>query len=197
MQPTGELRDINSIIAGFVDRGLWYYWDTITESAGATLATTYNPFTVPIGQGSPVKTKFDTNMKTSAHFAPPRCLILDQIGFYFGSEVLKGDIDTFLNNYYFEFRIDDKIYFEGHLWYYGAGCGLTGVTTRTAESVWSISRPDVNAAIHFGDYAKYIAPLQQFSLTIIARGTAPSISSSGAGLRIVPFLAGLTDRSVQ
>lgn len=199
-----QQRDINSILAGFVDRGIWYYWDTITVAQNAAGSTSYSPFSVPIGQGttafgSGAKNKMDTNMVRGNQFPPPRCLILDHIGFFFGSEMLKADIDLFINNYYMELRIDEKIYFEGHLWYYAPGAGLYGNGTKTAEAAWGIGLPDFRAAIHFGDYAKYIAPLQQFSLSLIAPSapTFTSTANGGVGVRLIPMLCGLTDRAVQ
>lgn len=197
-------RDINSILAGFVDRGMWYFYDTIVVAVNTALQRSYDPFSVPIGQGTTAfgtgaKNKMDTNMRRGNQFAPPQCLILDHIGFYFGSEMLKADIDNFLNNFYFEFRIDDKIYFEGHLWYYAAGAGLAGASTKTNEGGWTNGAPEFGAAIHFGEYAKYIAPQQQFSLTLIAPNppTTTTTANGGQGLRLIPMLCGLTDRAVQ
>ena len=196
--------DINSIMAGWVDRGPWQYWDTLRAAQASTLASSYSVFSIPIGQTDPgtglVKTKLDTNMQRGNQFPPPRCLVLQQIGFYFASTVLKADIDLVLNACYVEFRIDEKIYFEGQLWQFPAGVGLTGVSTQTDESAWVNGVPMPQATRRYGDYSKYIAPLQQFSMTIIFPGTPPTLTTTangGKGLILVPFLDGLTDRAVQ
>ena len=193
-------RDINSIMAGWIDRGPWQYWDTLRVEPGV-LASSYSLFANPIGQTDPVtaavKTKLDTNMQRGNQFPPPRCLVLMQLGFYFGSEMLKGDIDNVINGTYFEFRIDEKIFFEGHLWQCPPGTGLTGVSTRTAESVWTLGVPAPGYSRRYGEFSKYIAPLQQFSMTLTLPGTPPTMDAAGPGLRLIPFLDGLTDRAVQ
>lgn len=197
-------KDINSIMAGWVDRGPWQYWDTVPGTQGAAMASSYSIFSVPIGQLDPVtstvKTKLQTNMQRGNQFPPPRCLVLMQIGFYFSSTMLKADIDLMLNNYYIEFRIDEKIYFEGQLWQFPAGVGLTGTSTTTSQQAWLNGLPAPQYTRRYGDYAKYIAPLQQFSLTMITPNTPPTLTSTndgGTGLSLIPFLDGLTDRAVQ
>ncbi len=89
-------KNTNSIMSGWVDRGPWQYWDTITGNAGAVLASTYSPFSVPIGQQNPLpgpatKTKLQTNMVRGNQFPPPRCLLLIQIGFYFSSTMIGSE----------------------------------------------------------------------------------------------------------
>jgi len=192
-------RNTNAIMAGWIDRGPWYYYDTVNVAAGA-LAAQYSPFSVPIGAQDPLtsttKTKLATNMLSGNSFPPPRCLLLMQLGFYFSSRMTKHDIDLVLDNCYFEFRIDDKIFHEGHMWEYGAGGGLTGVSTQNAESVYTNGMPSPFQVKRFDDFSKYIAPLQRFSMVINFPGTPPTLTGP-AGLYLVCILDGLTDRSVQ
>jgi hypothetical protein len=188
--------DINSIIRGFVDRGIWYYYDTATVAQGASTGTSIPFFASPI---SATKSKLLTNMTLGNQFPPPRCLVLDNIGFYFSTTMLKADIDLFLDNCFMEFRIDDKIFFEGHLWRYASGYGLVGTSTKTNEAAWNIGLPDVGSVLRFGNFAKYIAPQQLFSLnlTFPTAQTMTTTANGGVGARIVTVLQGLTDRSVQ
>ena len=204
-------RNTNSIMAGWVDRGPWQYWDTITFLASAAAAQTYSPFSVQVGQQDPLtnltKNKLQTNIQRGNQFPPPRCLLLIAIGFYFESDWLKADIDKFLENYYFEFKIDDKVFHEGYLWMHPAGGGLSGVTDVSGQSVYTLGIPAPGYMRRFGDWAKYIAPLQQFTMNLIwqpsqvitsAIGTAslsPPTLTNGGTLRV--YLDGLTDRSVQ
>lgn len=202
-------RDINSIMAGWVDRGPWQYWDTVRGAPSTALLASYSPFSIPIGQVDPfnnaAKTKLQTNMARGNQFPPPRCLVIMQVGFYFSSSMIKSDIDLVLDSCYVEVRIDDKIYFEGQLYQFPAGVGMAGVTTATAEQVFTNGLPTLEATRRYGEYSKYIAPLQQFTMTITFPGTPPSMSSnnigsggaSGAALYMVSFFDGLTDRSVQ
>jgi hypothetical protein len=195
-------RNTNSIMEGWIDRGPWQYWDTITADGGATLDASYSPFSVPIGAQNPLtattKTKLQTNMVRGNQFPPPRCLLLIQIGFYFSSRMLKDDIDAVLDACWMEFRIDDKIFHEGQLWQFPAGAGLAGVSTNGGESVYTNGMPAPCYTRRFDDWSKYIAPLQQFSMTITFP-TPPTMSGTetSPGLYMVTFLDGLTDRSVQ
>lgn len=197
-------RNTNSIMAGWVDRGPWQYWDTITAAGGGTLLSQYSPFSVPIGSQNPLppgptlKTKLQTNMVRGNQFPPPKCLLLIAIGFYISSRMLKVDIDAILDACWMEFRIDDKIFHEGQLWQFPPGAGLTGVTTQTGESVYAMGIPAPCYMRRYDSWSKYIAPLQQFSMTITFN-TPPTMSgdSTFPGMYIVPFLDGLTDRSVQ
>lgn len=196
-------KNTNSIMAGWVDRGPWQYWDTITGDAGSPVETSYSPFSVPIGAQNPLtgttKTKLQTNMVRGNQFPPPRCLLLIQIGFYFSSRMAKVDIDNFIDGCWMEFRIDDKIFHEGQPWQFPGGAGLAGVSTQTGESVYTLGLPAPVYTRRYDAWSKYIAPLQQFSMNITFP-TAFTISGTvdvDPGLYLVVFLDGLTDRSVQ
>jgi hypothetical protein len=194
-------RNTNSIMQGWIDRGPWQYWDTIVGVANVALASTYSPFSVPIGAQDPLtaltKTKLATNMVRGNQFPPPRCLLLMAIGFYFSSRMIKADIDAILDNCWMEFRIDDKIFHEGQIWQFPAGAGLTGVSTQNGESVYSLGIPAPAYQRRYADWSKYIAPIQQFSMAIIFPGTPPTMDSTGVGMYLPITLDGLTDRSVQ
>lgn len=204
MTPTTKGKDVNAVMAGWVDRGPWQYWDRVRGTQGAALQGNYSVFSVPIGQVDPIttlqKTKLDTNMQRGNQFPPPRCLVLMQLGFYFSSKTLKADIDNLMDAAYIEFRIDDKIFMEGPLYLFPAGCGLAGVSSQTSESVFTNGIPTPAATRRYGDYAKYIAPIQQFSLNILIPGTPPTLTATadgGVGLDLLCILDGLTDRAVQ
>ena len=214
-------RDINSIMAGWVDRGPWQYWDTVRSAPSTQLMQTYNVFATPIGQGDPyygnvAKTKLITNMQRGNQFPPPRCLVIMQVGFYFSSQMNKEDIDLIMDNAEIEVRIDDKVYMEGQIWQFPAGVGLTGVSTQTGQAVFTNGIPTLEATRRYGEYSKYIAPLQQFSMVINFFGTPPTLAATevvgggqggtwgqptvgtyNAAMYLVPFFDGLTDRSVQ
>ena len=205
-------RDINSIMAGWVDRGPWQYYDTLRSASSTQLAAQYSMFATPIGQGDPyygnvAKTKVITNMQRGNQFPPPRCLVIMQLGFYFSSQMVKPDIDLILDNAYIEMKIDDKIYFEGQIWQFPCGVGLAGVSTQSGTAVFTNGLPTLDATRRYGEYSKYIAPLQQFSLTVNFPGTPPTlglnvVNGGGSGgtngaLYMVAFFDGLTDRSVQ
>ena len=43
-------KNTNSIMAGWVDRGPYQYWDTMIGAANVALASSYSMFSIPIGQ---------------------------------------------------------------------------------------------------------------------------------------------------
>lgn len=211
-------RDINSIMAGWVDRGPWQYYDTVREKNSTQLGSSYTPFSIPIGTTDPItsiaKTKLITNMVRGNQFPPPRCLVIMQVGFYFSSQMAKSDIDIVLDNCFVEIRIDDKIYMEGQLWQFPAGVGLAGATDQTGQAAWTNGLPTLEATRRYGEYSKYIAPLQQFSMTLTFPGTPPTLGANivtGGGIGgtqgqsespnvawyMQAFFDGLTDRAVQ
>lgn len=224
--------DINSLMAGWVDRGAWTYYDRLIQPLSGTgstyggstgqLANTYTPFSVGINKPDAItninKTKLWTNLPNSGQFNPPRCLILQRLGVYFEPTMLLADIELFIMNAYFEFKIDDKIFFEGLLEFHPPGMGLYGFSDKQNEGVWTNGLPTPHATRSFGNYAKYIAPLQNFSWTITfptltpvtnaiggaTPGTNPgtnpiltTAANGGTGLNMVFIMDGLTDRSVQ
>lgn len=195
--------DINSLIAGMVDRGAYKYYDTLNTAAGATLNTSYQFFAVPAGAIDPVtttqKTLLQTNMQRGNNFPPPRCLVLMQLGILF-SNMLLADIQLFLQNYYMQFVIDSKLFFEGRMEFYPCGYGVFGSSQNSGESVWGLGFPAPQATVRYMQYAKYIAPLQQFSWTLQTFSAAPTLAVAGVGgkgANIVFFMDGVTDRAVQ
>lgn len=200
--PMGQQQDINSIMGGWIDRGPWKYWDTWTNPVASPLVavpSTVDFFTVPIGQLDVYtnlrKTKLQTNMTRSGQFAPPRCLVLMQIAMHIVSTDTLADINKVFNGCYLEFKIDDKIFYEGPPYFFPSGTGYTGNQNPTGtQEFWNNGFPAPQATWRSPDFAKYIAPIQQFSLQLIFPGTPPTLASS---FGIVAFLDGLTDRAVQ
>jgi hypothetical protein len=216
-QATQQLRannyDINSLMAGWVDRGKWVYYDTMTVAKGTAVPATYTFFQIGLGGIDAitglVKNKVQTNIPGSGgFFTPPRCLILDQIGFLFTgppstsaavfSQTQLVDIAMFINSCYFEMTIDSKIFFEGNLLFHPPGYGIYGSSTDNTESAWGAGFPSPSATYRFGNYGKYIAPLQAFAVKITFPGaTLPLTNANGVGVNLQCLLKGLTDRSVQ
>ena len=195
-------KDTNSIMQGWVDRGPWQYWDTITFAAATQVNAQYSPFSVPIGSLDPlsspnVKSKLQTNMQRGNQFPPPRCLLLIAIGFVFSPSFTKADINKITDGAYMEFRIDDKIFHEGPLELFPGGAGVFGVTENSGESSYYYGFPTPQTMRRYGDWAKYIAPLQQFSMTINFGGGGVAVPTLTTGGVLRVYLDGLTDRSVQ
>jgi hypothetical protein len=224
--PNGQV-DINSIMGGYVDRGVWQYYDTLKLGPGATVSNSYEFFAVAKGQPDPnngniVKTYVETNLLTANQFNPPRDMIMKALCFMVETDARLYDINQIFKHSYFEFKIDEKVFFQGDLKFQPSGVGITGMSTQTSESAWTNGISNVYATRRFGDYSKYIAPLQRFSLTLYfpetinqlynsvltasqtaagQSGTAlPTLltaNQGGNGLWLKPYIDGLTDRAVQ
>lgn len=201
--PAAGVYDINSLIGGMVDRGAWKYYDTINIAQNSVLPAEIDFFAVQQNAIDPYnntrKTKLQTNMKLAGQFPPPRCLVLMQLGILF-SNMLLSDIQLVLQNYYMEFKIDDKIFFEGRLEFYPCGYGPFGTSQNSGESVWGVGFPAPQATVRYLQYSKYIAPQQLFSWSLYTPNNPPQLAATAVGgknLSMVAFQDGVTDRSVQ
>lgn len=225
---TGQL-DINALIGMMVDRRKWYFYDTLKIAPGATVNNRYEFFATPMGQADPntggtvAKTELDTNMREAKKFAPPYDLILNNLGFYFLIGNRLFDVAQICNYSWFEFKILEKTFFMGHLWRHPPGAGIAGFSTRTGESSWTNGLPEPGAIYHFGQFAKYIPPLVNFSLTLNfpetftqflgsgnmgadltvsgqSAGALPTLlttGNGGNGIQLVALMNGLSDGPVQ
>lgn len=201
--PTARIPDVNSVVGGLVDRRPWQYWDTFRwplASPVVALPSEVALFTVPINQLDVYtglrKTKLDTNMKASGQFVAPECLLLQQIGIYPCEGNTKSAIDQLFENCYMEFKINEKIFWEGQPWQFPAGVGMMGgnALATSTDAFWTNGFPAPQATRRVGKFAKYIAPLQPFSLVFKFPGTPPTMATA---FKLVVFLDGLSDAAVQ
>ena len=190
----------NVYAEGSVDRGPWFLYDrAIIIAVNTALATSYSFFSVPIGQSS--KTKQDTNLEGRGNsLAPPNRLDVQSIGFAVRSNVLLSDLQTFLETYWFEFKIGNKVYAEGPLHAFPAGIGVNAGTTRTNEAAVNIGEPTLIATRRFPDFPRTIPPNVFFGVSVYTGGTGfttATTAAGGQGLQIMCILDGIMDRSVQ
>jgi hypothetical protein len=198
MQPM----NINSVVPNMVDRTPWRWWDVVNVPTGTTIPATINPFAVPIGATDPItstqKTKLQTNMVRGNQFPPPWCIIMRRLQFSFSPSMVLADILALYDAMYLEFKIDQKIFWEGYLQDFPGGSGLTGVATQSGVGLFQNGMPAPNFTMDYGQYAKYIAPTQQFSLQLIFPATPPTLSANGTvGWKMRCIIDGLVDRPVQ
>lgn len=195
--------DLNSVVLGLVDRRPWQYWDTFRwnlASPPEPLPSEVALFSVPINQLDIYtglrKSKLDTNMTKSGEFPSPECLILQQIGIYICEGNTKDAIDQFFENCYMEFKINQKIFWEGQPWQFPAGVGMMGNNSlnTSTDAVWTNGFPAPQATRRAGSFSKYIAPLQPFTLKFYFPGTPPTMETD---FKLVVFLDGLADTVVQ
>lgn len=122
----------NPIVANMADILQWTVYDEFSYAAGGTVPTQFEFFTSPIGQGG--KTKADTNMTLVSQFPSPTWMNVTHLGFYFNPTVLPIDLDAILDQSYFEFWVNNKVYAEGKIQQFPSGAGVNGFTTNTATS---------------------------------------------------------------
>lgn len=227
--------NLNALMNAMVSRDIWSYYDTLkiapanlALSGGGAYAPSYSLFNSISNQIDPyaitanqVKSHVETNMPSPASngFSSPRDLIMDQLGFYFlpggcgltnsgaGTYANVADMISFCQYSYFEFKIIDKVFIEGFLELNPPGVGFTGVSTAQSQSVFTLGIVNPHAVNQLGaNFAKYLAPQLQWSLTIFfpaSSGPAGAALSSltqtagGNGMWLKVFIKGLTDRAVQ
>ena len=132
--------DINSLIQGMVSRDVWTYYYTLNIPVSTQVNTQYALFNYTAGQTDPYNTtatlsKVQTNMPSSATqgFSAPRDLVLDSLGFTFNPATTLIDQTNFVDNSYFEFKILDKIFFEGPIMLFPGGTGIMGFSSKPAK----------------------------------------------------------------
>ena len=197
----------------------WILYDNNVTAAAANTAVLYTFFNVPIGTAG--KTKANTNLTQVSRLEDPQWFNCIGLGFYFASNMIKIDIDQFLNLYFQEFVIGQKIYSEGPLQCFPAGAGLSGMTTRNNEGGFSNGQPNLGniydlrlpAGLHLGkdrDSGMDIVAdglightiLQSQAFRVDIRGTAFALAAAaapgnGTGLSLSCYLYGILSRGVQ
>ena len=91
-------------------------------------------------------------------FNPPWDIVLDSIGIEFDPQMTPGDINLIMRYSYFQFKILQKMQWEGKLEAYPAGMGISGATSQNAQSQWNSGDPNPNARKRFGRFGKYLGP---------------------------------------
>lgn len=207
---------INPIMPNSADIVSWVLYDRFNFVAGATVPNQFNFFTAPIGAGG--KTKIDTNMELVQQLPAPLWMNVTGIGFWFGSDTIKLDIDLIVNSSYIEFWVGQKVYLEGPLQCFPGAAGLAGVSTQTNESVFTNGVPgpgnyfDVRLPaglglgggnVSDGLIGITILQNQQFSVRVLAPGggatltAAAAVPTPGNGARVMAYLYGILSRGVQ
>lgn len=214
-------RNANPIVQNMNDYVQWCFYDKATFAAGANVPVNFKLFTTPIGQGG--KTKVDTNLDQPQRINDPGWLNAIALGFYFSASTLLLDIQNFLEQAYMEFWVGNKTYLEGPYQCYPGGAGLMGVTTSTAQQVFTNGLPRVGnmfdlrlpSGMHLGndqqgnavvaDGLLGITILQTQLLKVennlpggvLALTAGGAVPNPGTGLRLSAYLIGTYSRGVQ
>lgn len=140
-------RRSNPIAANQADIVYWVIYDQYFLAPGQNMPSKFTFFQVPQGQTitsgvtTYTKAKQNTNMTQVSTLEAPQWMNTIGLGIYFGSNMVKPDIDNVLNTYYLEYWVTAKIYAEGPLQVFPAGAGLSGGTTVAEAQSWSNGWP--------------------------------------------------------
>jgi hypothetical protein len=192
----------NPIEEGRADIVPWYLYDRQFTAAAATTAVEYDYFTTPIG-GS--KTRQDTNMTQVQQLPNPQHFNCTSLQFYFSSRMNAVDTGTFLDTYYCEFWIGDKIYAQGPLSKFPAGAGLSGfaATTASTTTITAMSNgfPSPVAVVDFrmgnNPIGHHILQGQNFQVKVLTNAGFSLAAGPAIGLNLLVVLEGVLSRSVQ
>jgi|SRR6185312_3217999 len=212
-------RQVNPIAPNAADIVNWVLYDRYSVATTTSIGSTFSFFTQPIGTNN--KTKADTNLDQVQRLPDPLWFNTVGVGFQFSSDTVKADIDAFLNDYYMEFWVGQKVYLEGPFESFPGAAGLTGTAsapTAVAASAWTVgvARTDnffdvrLPQGIQLGttvDGAGNGVPIvsdgltgitilqgQQFKIQVIAPSTVPTTT---AAFKIRAYLLGILSRGVQ
>ena len=169
----------------------WPLYHRLNAAAGAVTAVTLNFFRNVGGL-----TKNDTNLIKDSELPAPERFKVGALRFIFASRMAFADVYQFLRTYFCEFFIGNSIYQEGPLALYPGGAGVSGFTTRTAQSTWNNGNTDPSAINSMGDSGPEIG--QGESFRVVVSGTAFTLAAApeGTGQDLLCVLDGWKGRAV-
>ena len=202
MRLSNKNRDSNPIEEGRADIVPWIFYDRLFTASNTTTAVEYDFYTNP---QSGTKFKQDTNMEQVSVLPQPQHFNTTSLQMYFSSQMLVNDIGKFLDTYYLEFWIGNKVYAEGPLSQFPGGSGLQGFTTQTNTGAFSNGIPSPLAVVDFriGDnpIGHHILQGQSFKVKVITSAgfttTATAVNPNAIGLSLLCVLEGVLSRGVQ
>lgn len=202
MRLANKARETNPIEEGRADIVPWIFYDRLFTSANTVSSVEYDFFTQP---QSGAKFKQDTNLEQVSVLAQPQHFNTTSLQMYFSSQMLVPDIGKFLDTYYLEFWIGNKVYAEGPLSQFPGGSGLQGFTTQSNTGAFSNGLPSPNAVIDFriGDnpIGHHILQGQTFKVKVITSAgfttIATTVNANAIGINLLCVLEGVLSRGVQ
>lgn len=169
-------------------------YDTDTYAAGQTINTPNSQFFSNVESNSG-KTYAQTNMQENRRLAAPEAFSVFGIRLGFSEDILRSDLQTFLNSWAYEFWLGQKNYQRANIRHFSSGWGISGYTTRTAESFYTNGLPgrgSMNLIM-----VKLVIANQMSFYAQLTGAASQTLSSSGNGLILLNELVGLYARGVQ
>jgi hypothetical protein len=169
-------------------------YDTVTYAPSGTVNKTSSYFFTNVGPSSG-KTVAQTNMSQTQKLDAPEAFSVFAIRLGYSEDVLRSDLQTFLNSWDYEFWLGQKWYQRANPRHFASGWGISGYTTKTSESFYTNGLPSIQA-MH-GLAVKLVIANQMSFYAYLDGATSQVLSSSGNGLILVNELVGLYARGVQ
>lgn len=169
-------------------------YDTITYAASATVTQTNSYFFTNVGPTAG-KTYAQTNMAQQQKLDAPEAFSVFAIRLGWSEDILRSDLQTLLNSWDYTFWLGQKWYQRANIRHFASGWGISGFSTKTAESVYTNGWPSISA-MH-GLAVKLVIANQMTFYAYLEGATSQTLSGSGNGLIMVNELVGLYARGVQ
>jgi hypothetical protein len=171
-------------------------YDTVVYAAAATINDTNSAFFTNVGPASG-KTLAQTNMRQGNRLPAPEAFSIFGFRFRWSENILLADLIAILNGFALEFSLGQKVYNRAPLWYFSAGGGIDGFTTRTDSSVYTNGLPS-REAMHKLAIPIVIENQMEFSARLVGGPvTLAAAGAGGTGATIQLLLDGLYARGVQ
>ena|ERR1700679_2731759 len=169
-------------------------YDTVTYAPSGTVNKTSSFFFTNVGPQSG-KTVAQTNMSQTQKLDAPEAFSVFAVRLGFSEDVMRPDVQTFLNSWDYEFWLGQKWYQRANPRHFASGWGISGYTTKTSESFYTNGLPSIQA-MH-GLAVKLVIANQMSFYAFLDGATSQVLSASGNGLILVNELVGLYARGVQ
>lgn len=169
-------------------------YDTITFAPSGTMNTQNSYFFTSVGP-SAGKTTAQTNMSQQQKLDAPEAFSVFGIRLGWSEDILRADLQTLLNSWDYTFWLGQKWYQRANLRHYAAGWGISGFSTKTAESVYTNGWPSISA-MH-GLAVKLVIANQMTFYAYLEGAASQTFNGSGNGLILVNEMVGLYARGVQ
>lgn len=173
-------------------------YDTVTYTASGSITGNQGGnaswFTnVENGSG---KTLAQTNMTQNGKLDAPKAFSVFGIRFNWSEGILRSDLQTLLDSWAFDFWLGDKNYQRANIRHFSSGMGISGYTTKTAESFYTNGLPG-RQSMNMLSVKLVIANQMSFMAYLTGSNTSQVLSSSGVGAILLVELVGLFARGVQ
>lgn len=172
-------------------------YDTDTYAAGAQINTPNSQFFSNVESGAG-KTYAQTNMQENRRLAAPEAFSVFGVRLGWSEDVLRADLQSFLNSWAYEFWLGQKNYQRANVRHFASGWGIAGYTTRSSESFYTNGSPG-RGSMNMVMVKLVIANQMSFygQLAGAASQTLATSANNGNGLILLNELVGLYARGVQ